>query len=228
MRRAPARAWLALLTLAFVPIPPAALARAAASRAATAAAIPAPAPAPAAGQGWRFDAARSSAEFVVRMRLRMRAQGRIEAIDGELRGDPLHGWSVSVDADGRSLKVAGPRWMERSTRSDEFLAVDSHPDIRFRSERFSDRVLRGGGRVRGELTLRGLTRPVSLRLLPSACAQPGRDCDLRVNGIISRTAFGMTAHSFSVKDDVELRLRVRLMGGMPGRGGGQDAREPRP
>ena len=225
MRRAPARAWLALLTLAFVPIPPDELARAAAASAAPA--VPEPAAASEALVAWRFDAARSSAEFVVRLRLRMRAQGRIEAIAGELRGDPRHGWSVSVDADGRGLKVAGPRWMERSTRSDEFLAVDRHPDIRFRSERFSDRVLHGGGRVRGELTLRGLTRPVSLRLLPSACAHPGRDCDLRVNGTISRTAFGMTAHSFTVKDDVELRLRVRLMGRMPGRGGGQDAREPR-
>jgi len=208
MRRARLRACLALLTLAFVPIPPAALARAAA----TAPSAPTARVAPTA---WRFDAARSSAEFVVRLRLRMRAQGRIGQVAGELVGDPAHGWSVSVDADGRGLKVAGPRWMERSTRSDEFLAVDSHPDIRFRSERFSDRLLHAGGRVRGQLTLRGLTRPVSLRLLPSACAQPGRDCDLRVNGIISRTAFGMTAHPFSVKDDVELRLRVRLQARSP-------------
>jgi polyisoprenoid-binding protein YceI len=211
MRRAPARAWLALLTFAFVPTPPASASE----------------PEPVAT--WRIDTDRSSAEFVVRMRLRLRAQGRIDAISGELRGDARQGWRVSVDADGRGLKVAGPRWMERSTRSDEFLAVDSHPDIRFLSEAFSDRVLREGGRVRGELTLRGLTRTVSLRLLPSACARPGRDCDLRVNGIISRNAFGMTAHSFSVKDDVELRLRVRLLDpAVPGRDDGRDAGAPRP
>jgi polyisoprenoid-binding protein YceI len=199
MRVALARAWLAL-ALALVPIPPAALARATAV----------PPPGAAAPAPWRFDPGRSSAEFVVRLRLRMRAEGRIDGVEGELSGDPLHGWRVAVDADGRGLKVAGPRWMERSTRSEEFLAVDSHPDIRFRSEPFSDRVLHAGGRVRGQLTLRGLTRPVSMRLLPSACAQPGRDCDLRVNGIISRTEFGMTAHRYTVKDDVELRLRVRL------------------
>jgi polyisoprenoid-binding protein YceI len=49
-----------------------------------------------------------------------------------------------------------------------------------------------------------------LRLLPSACAHPGRDCDLRVQGIISRLDFGMTAYPKSVKDDVEIRLQVRL------------------
>ena len=212
MRVAPARAWPALLALALVPIPPAALARAAATAPPASVAASSPAPLPAA---WRIDAERSSAEFVVRLRLRLRTHGRIDSVEGELRGDPVQGWSVSVDADGRGLKVAGPRWMERATRSDDFLAVDSHPGIRFRSEPFSDRVLRSGGQVRGELTLRGLTRAVSLRLLPSACAHPGRDCDLRVNGIISRTAFGMTAHRASVKDDVELRLRVRLQAGAP-------------
>ena len=196
-------AWLPLLALAFVPIPPAALARTAA--------VPAPARALATpAQPFAIDGSRSSAEFVVHLRLRMRAQGRIAGVSGELRPEAGGFWSVSVLADGRNLRVAGPRWMERVTRSDDFLAVDSHPDIRFRSERFSDRLLHAGGRVRGQLTLRGLTRPVSLRLLPSACAHPGRDCDLRVQGTLSRTAFGMTSYPRSVKDDVELRLQVRL------------------
>lgn len=202
MPGARARAWLptglaCLLFLALVPIPPLLLAAPAPSRLA-------------------IDDARSSVQFTVRLRFRLRAHGRIEGLAGELRGSPVEGWSVAVQADGRRLKVGGPRWMERSTRSDDFLAVDSHPDIRFESERFSDRVLHRGGRVRGQLRLRGLTRPVSLRLLPSACAQPGRDCDLRVNGIISRTDFGMTSHPHSVKDDVELSLRVRLRPRGPG------------
>ena len=82
---------------------------------------------------------------------------------------------------------------------------------RFQSDSFSDEVLRSGGPVRGQLTLRGLTRAVSLRLLPSACAHPGRDCDLQVNGTINRKHFGMTAYPVTVRDDVELRMRVRLL-----------------
>lgn len=157
-----------------------------------------------------IDPARSSARFIVHLRWRLRTQGRMTGVAGELRGDPGQGWSVLVNVDGRSLKVSGPRWMDKATRSDAFLAVDSHPEIRFESDRFSDRLLHAGGRIRGRLTLRGLTRPVSFRLLPSACAQPGRDCDLQVHGTISRTAFGMTAHPSTVKDDVDLHMRVRL------------------
>ncbi|MEO8159917.1 MAG: YceI family protein [Arenimonas sp.] len=169
------------------------------------------------GTGLNFDVHRSSARFIVHLPLRMRAEGSIAGVNGELNGDVAHGWTVRVDADGRSLKMAGPRWIDRATRSDDFLAVDSHPAIRFQSIRFSDRLLHTGGRVRGQLTLRGLTRAVSFRLLPSACAHPGRDCDLQVNGIISRNAFGMTAHRLSVRDGVELHMRVRLQPVEPAR-----------
>ena len=159
----------------------------------------------------KIDGAHSEAQFVVRLRLRMRANGRIPKVSGEMAGDAKAGWRVLVVADGRSLAVRGPRWMERSTRSPDFLDVDAHPEIRFHSERFSDAVLRAGGPVHGQLTLRGLTRAVSFRLLPSACAHPGRDCDLQVNGTINRKEFGMTAYPVSVRDDVELRMRVRLL-----------------
>lgn len=157
-----------------------------------------------------FDEARSSARFIVRLRWRLRTEGHVPRVGGELQGDSAQGWTVRVDVDGRSLKVSGPRWMSRMTRSDDFLAVDSHPEIRFQSDRFSDALLRAGGEVSGQLSLRGLTRPVSFLLLPSACAHPGRDCDLQVNGILSRKAFGMTSYPSSVKDDVELQMRVRL------------------
>jgi polyisoprenoid-binding protein YceI len=168
------------------------------------------APAPAQDAKLTIDGKRSSARFIVRLIWGMRTEGTIARVTGELRGDAASGWVVRVDADGHALKVSGPRWMERSTRSEQFLDVDRHPEIRFQSQRFNDQLLHTGGPVSGELTLRGLTRPVSFVLLPSACAQPGRDCDLQVNGTISRNEFGMTAHRSTVKDNVELHMRVRF------------------
>jgi polyisoprenoid-binding protein YceI len=159
----------------------------------------------------QIDTKHSDARFVVKLRWRMRTEGRIASVSGDMSGDARQGWRVLVVADGKSLVVKGPRWMGRATRSDSFLAVDSHPEIRFHSELFSDQLLRDGGQIKGELTLRGLTRPVSFRLLPSACDQPGRDCDLQVNGSINRKDFGMTAYPVSVRDDVELHMRVRLL-----------------
>ena len=166
---------------------------------------------PAQSDALQIDGQNSEARFIVKLRWRMRTEGRIPAVSGEMSGDATQGWRVLVLADGKSLVVKGPRWMDRVTRSDSFLAVDSHPDIRFHSERFDDDLLHAGGSIRGELTLRGLTRPVSFLLLPSACDQPGRDCDLQVNGIINRKDFGMTAYPVSVRDDVELHMRVRLL-----------------
>jgi len=176
---------------------------------------PAPTPPPA---NLQIDGAQSEARFVVSLRIGMRTQGVIPKVSGEMSGNAKDGWQVLVVADGQSLVVKGPKWMDRSTRSSDFLDVDAHPEIRFHSEAFSDELLHAGGRIRGKLTLRGLTRPVSFRLLPSACAHPGRDCDMQVNGIINRKDFGMTAHAFSVRDDVQLNMRVRLhaaAGGSP-------------
>ena len=178
--------------------------------------LPSPMPAPAAPM--RIDPTNSEARFVVSLRIGMRTQGRIPKVSGEMGGDAKRGWQVLVVADGKSLLVKGPRWMDKATRSPDFLDIERHPEIRFQSDRFSDRLLHEGGSLGGRLTLRGLMRPVSFRLLPSGCVHPGRDCDLQVNGIINRKDFGMTAHPVSVRDDVELHMRVRLLapaGGAP-------------
>jgi polyisoprenoid-binding protein YceI len=176
----------------------------------TAGTQPMPPSRPAPPSSLQIDGARSEARFVVYLRIGLRTRGTIPKVSGEMAGDAAGGWRVLVVADGQSLVVKGPKWMERSTRSADFLSVDAHPEIRFHSETFSDQVLHAGGTIQGQLTLRGLTRAVSFRLLPSDCAHPGRDCDLQVNGTINRKEFGMTAHPVSVRDDVELHMRVRL------------------
>jgi polyisoprenoid-binding protein YceI len=163
-----------------------------------------------------IDGRHSSARFLVHLRVRMRAEGALTGVSGTLKGSAGKGWRVAVKVDGRSLRFAGPRWMDRITRSDSFLAVDRFPVIRFESGQFSDDVLRKGGPLRGELTLRGLTQPVSFQLLPSQCAHAGRDCDIHVQGTISRHAFGMNAHRAMVKDEVDFHMQVRLKPGAAG------------
>ena len=157
-----------------------------------------------------FDERHSGASFIVQMRLGNPIEGRIGSADGQLAGSPAQGWKVQVKLDGRSLRVDGPRWMERVTRSDAFLAVNRYPVIRFESAAFTDALLRGGGELPGHLSLRGLVQPVSFQLLPSACDRPGLACDINVQGRLSRQAFGMTAYRALLKDPVEVRFRVRL------------------
>ena len=163
------------------------------------------------GRAFAIDARRSDALFRVQLRAHPRqVEGRLGAPRGELRGSAEAGWTVQVKVDGRSLRVEGPRWMERVTRSNAFLAVDRYPAIGFASANFDDHVLHAGGQLPGQLTLRGLTRPVSLRLLPSECARPGQDCEIHVQGQLSRKEFGMTAYRALLRDGVEVHFRVRL------------------
>lgn len=159
---------------------------------------------------WRLDPQRSQADFRPHPRVPLRAEGRFDGVSGELQsgGD---GWQVTVRIDGRSLHFEGPAWVERLTRGENFLDLDRYPDIVFLSEPFDPQLLRDGGRLRGQLNLRGRQLTVDFRLLPSACARPGHDCDIQVRGAISRRAFGMTSHRLSVKDRVDFDFRVRLL-----------------
>lgn len=162
-----------------------------------------------------IDGPHSSASFAVTLRMRKPTQGHLTRVSGKFAGSKEAGWTAMVKVDGRNVRVDGPRWMERVTRSDAFLALNRHPTIRFESELFSDAVLHEGGMLAGKLTLRGLTQPVSFWLLPSECDQPGRDCDINVQGTVSRHAFGMTAYRSMVKDEVDFRFTVRLRAEKP-------------
>lgn len=157
-----------------------------------------------------FDPGKSSASFRVHFRLLPAVSGQFARVSGELQPDGRQ-LRVLVSVDGRGLALNGPNWMAKVTRSEEFLAVDRYPEISFRSEPFAPELLRRGGELRGELSLRGQRRQVAFTLLRSPCAQPGRDCDIQVDGHISRHEFGMTAYRFTVRDGVDFDFRVRLL-----------------
>lgn len=163
-------------------------------------------PAPAAALA--LDSHRSDAEFEVHPRLPFRGIARFNRMKGQLSGDPA-GWQVALQVDGRSLHFEGPGWMDQLTRSSSFLNVDRYPAIALRTRTIPDQVLRHGGAVQGELTLRGRTRPASFVLLPPTCARPGLDCDLLVQGTVSRRDFGMTAYRLALRDGVDVRVRLR-------------------
>ena len=156
-----------------------------------------------------FDPVASKASFEVNLRLAGVVQGRFHDLEGELQ--PNAGlWRVRVRLDARALDLDGPAWMVRVTRSDKFLDVDRHPDIHFESEPFPRELLKSGGELGGQLRLRGRTRPVVFRVEAARCASPGRKCDIRVHGSVSRRDFGMTTQRVWVKDDVGFDFRVRL------------------
>jgi polyisoprenoid-binding protein YceI len=168
------------------------------------------APAPAAhAVDWHIDPAASSAQFRVRLLAILPMSGSFDAVHGTVAFDP-DTREVLVDAEldsgaVRMRNASHAAW----ARSAEFFDATNHPRIRFRSAPFAQDLLRDGGRIEGELSLRGVTRPVGFRIEAGTC-DPAQDrrCTLEVSGQVRRSDFGMGARAATVSDWVTLRLRV--------------------
>jgi len=125
------------------------------------------------------------------------AQQKVESIDLEIE-------TASVDT-GWSLRDA-------FLRSEVMFDAGRFPQMRFRSTgvRYEGARLAG---VEGEVTLRGVTRPVQFDVTRFECAsRPGDDresCGADVGGHLSRGAFGMDFAYPLIGDLVELEFAVR-------------------
>jgi polyisoprenoid-binding protein YceI len=111
---------------------------------------------------WFFEPGHTAAEFRVRHMMVSWVRGHFKNVHGTLEFDPEnpHGTSVEVTIDAGGLWSGEPE-RDAHLRSADFLDVQNHPEIIFRG---SGVELDGAdeGKLRGELTIRGVTRPVSL------------------------------------------------------------------
>jgi polyisoprenoid-binding protein YceI len=80
----------------------------------------------------------------------------------DMQGDDPTGWSVAAVIDVASLDTNNDI-RDRKLKSDEYLDAERYPTITFRSERIAADDFEGWYRVIGPLTLRGVTRDVSIR-----------------------------------------------------------------
>jgi polyisoprenoid-binding protein YceI len=110
---------------------------------------------------WQIDPSHSQVEFSVRHLMISNVRGYFTGVSGAIHLDEagLESSSVEVEIDATSIDT---RNTDRDThlRSADFFDVDAHPTLRFQSTG----VKRKGGEleVEGELTIRGVTRPVLL------------------------------------------------------------------
>ena len=132
-------------------------------------------------------------------------QGRVEALaDGRQR--------VRLQVATSQARIPErPRytsWM----RGASFFDTGRHPLMEFVSEPYPVELLHHGGALRGQLTLRGVTRPQRLEVLPAGCERPGIDCPIRVSGSIDRSDFDMRQWQLALADRVWLLARLQLDG----------------
>ena len=94
----------------------------------------------------------------------------------------------------------------------QVLNTDRFPEIRFRSTSITGDLR--GARVTGDLTVRGVTRPVTLNA--GLYRQSGTEiCDrsrliVQLTGSISRAAFGADGFPGFVDDEINLNIIARI------------------
>lgn len=114
---------------------------------------------------WTFDPAHTQVEFSARHMMFTTVRGRFSDVSGTLvidEEDPDNS-RVEVEIDAKSIDT---RVSDRDThlRSEDFLDVEKHPEITFRSKRIEGAYAEAGDefRVVGDLTIRGTTKEVTL------------------------------------------------------------------
>src|SRR5262245_48096693 len=109
---------------------------------------------------WNIDPTHSTVGFSIRHMVFSKVRGRFLKYTGAIQlddTDPAKSW-VEVTIDAGSIDT-GTAQRDNHLRSADFFAVESFPELRFRSTRVEDA---GGGRLRviGDLTIRDTTREV--------------------------------------------------------------------
>jgi polyisoprenoid-binding protein YceI len=110
--------------------------------------------------------------------------------------------TVEAVIDATSVDTGEPK-RDTHLRSADFLDVDHHPNITFRSTRI-EQVGDGHWKMAGVLTILDATRPVVLDV--QGRTVHGKRADAHVSVTIDRRDFGMTYAGFAVGKEVTLTI----------------------
>lgn len=117
---------------------------------------------------WKLDPAHTSVEFAVKHMMFTTVRGRFTDVEGTITVDEDDPSSSSVEVEiGAASIDTGVEDRDNHLRSGDFLDVENHPKITFRSTRVEGAALEPGGtfRVAGDLEIRGGTHEVTLETM---------------------------------------------------------------
>ncbi|HET6804563.1 MAG TPA: YceI family protein [Frateuria sp.] len=156
---------------------------------------------------WHIQSPPSHVDFGVRLLWLHTIHGRFGQVAGTVQ--PRADGRVVVDARVAvgSLAMDSPR-LRRWVLDAEFFDAAHYPTLHFVSAPVARRALDEGGALQGRLTLRGVTRPLRLDLLPAHCTADA--CLIEARGELDRSDFGMDAHHAVLSDRVHLALSIAI------------------
>lgn len=141
---------------------------------------------------------------------------RFSVMKGHIRIQPdrLDAIDLEVELDARSL-TAGGKTDTAYLRGKSFFDVARYPTVSFSGHRMA---MTGPttARIEGQITARGITRPVTLVVTfrdPPARAVGHEPVQLNASTTINRRHFGMTSYGLVVGKNVKITIEARLVPG---------------
>lgn len=120
---------------------------------------------------------------------------------------------IDVVFDVAAVATAVPKFDEH-LRSADFFEVEKHPTATFRSNAIA---FDGDApaTARGDLTIKGISKPVMLKITSFNCAQHPMAkvpaCGANARATLKRSDFGLTYGAGAVKDEIALDIEVEAM-----------------
>lgn len=162
-----------------------------------------------------IDAAHSNVIFKVRHLGISTVTGRFGTFAGTFQLDPANGAasSASLSVDVASIDTGNDR-RNGHLKSPDFFAADSFPKITFTSTSIQ-KVSNGKYKVNGNLTMRGVTKPITLdaELAGTRQTPEGWLAAVNMTGSVKRKDYGlmwdrMTEGVAVVSDEVQIQIEV--------------------
>jgi polyisoprenoid-binding protein YceI len=171
-------------------------------------------------QAWSFDPTHTLVEFAVKHMMFTTVKGRFGEVAGELLLDERQPERSKVTARiaAASIDTRTPQ-RDEHLRSADFLDAASHPELVFESTAV-ERVGVGRYRVRGDLTIRDVTREVELEVREEGRGRDpwgGDRIGFSASATLDRGAFGLTwnqaleAGGVLVGNEVRIALEVQAV-----------------
>jgi polyisoprenoid-binding protein YceI len=169
---------------------------------------------------WTIDDSHTGVHFRARHMMITNVRGEFQKLSGSVEWDPQHPEKtvINADIDAGSINTRNEQ-RDGHLKSPDFLDVAKFPTIAFRSKS-AKRIADDELSLEGDLTIHGVTRPVTLKVEGPSPASKDPFGNVRVGATattkIKRSDFGMTwnaaieAGGMLVGDEVSITLDVSL------------------
>jgi len=142
---------------------------------------------------------------------------RFDDVTGALNFNPEDPTASELDVriDPKSVSTGDPDWDEKLATSGNYFDAETYPEIRFVATS-STRLTENTGQVTGDLTLRGVKKPVTLDVTYNGAGKsfgnPGKTLGFSATGTFNRSDWGLDylITLANIGDEITLRIETEF------------------